>query len=688
MKKMHTKVVLMLTVISMLLSFTSCEWIDSLFGKNPPEDPPKVSDWRPNNIETNVSSDSLYVKKVENLSDDFIMGMDASCVPALEASGVKYFDHDGNEKDVYEILSMNGINYIRVRVWNDPFDKDGNGYGGGNCDIDNAIAVGKRATQYGLKLLVNFHYSDFWADPAKQMVPKAWEGMSTEEMSEALYAYTKESLEKLHNAGVDVGMVQVGNETNNFMCGKRNWTDIAKLMNAGSKAVREVFPNALVAVHFANPEKVSNYRNYAYYLASQQVDYDVFASSYYPYWHGTLDNLTSLLNEISKKYSKKVMIAEVSYAYTSADTDFSGNTISDGSAVTKDYPYTVQGQTNLVRNVVDACVNGMTDCIGIFYWEGTWISVGTNSWDENSAKWEKYGSGWASSYAKDYDPNDAGKYYGGCAVENQAFFDENGKAIESLKVFSLMKTGNAVAVTADAVEDVTLIIDLNGDIVLPEKVNAIMLDNSKQEIPVEWKKMAKVENYTTGAYTDIDFAAMRSAGIAKYDIVGEAGGMEAHCYVSMVEYNFLQNWSFEDDATGTGWIATPKNTFDELYVEDKATDSITGTKHYHFWGASSVEFALEQTVENLKAGKYNYTISIMGGDGGNTEIYSYVKINGVIVKTADLTITVYNEWHTATISGFDVAEGDIVTVGIYVKCAGAGNGPWGKIDDAMLNSVK
>ena len=682
MKKMHTKVVLMLTVMAMLVSFTSCEWIDSLFGKD------EVSDWRPNNIETNVSSNSLYVKKVENLSDDFIMGMDASCVPALEASGVKYFDHDGNEKDVYEILSMNGINYIRVRVWNDPYDKDGNGYGGGNCDIDNAIAVGKRATQYGLKLLVNFHYSDFWADPAKQMVPKAWAGMSTEEMSEALYAYTKESLEKLLEAGVDVGMVQVGNETNNFMCGKRNWGEIAKLMNAGSKAVREVFPNALVAVHFANPEKVSNYRNYAYYLASQQVDYDVFASSYYPYWHGTLDNLTSLLNEISKKYSKKVMIAEVSYAYTSADTDFSGNTISDGSAVTKDYPYTVQGQTNLVRNVVDACVNGMTDCIGIFYWEGTWISVGTDSWEENSAKWEKYGSGWASSYAKDYDPNDAGKYYGGCAVENQAFFDENGKAIESLKVFSLMKTGNTVAVTADAVEDVTLIIDLNGDIVLPEKVNAIMLDNSKEEIPVEWKKMAKVENYTTGAYTDIDFAAMKAAGIAKYDIVGEAGGMEAHCYVSMVEYNFLKNWSFEDDAEGTGWVATPKNTFDELYVEDKSTDSVTGTKHYHFWGSGSVEFTLEQTVENLKAGKYNYTISIMGGDGGDVEIYSYVKINGEIVKTADLTITVYNEWHTATISGFDVADGDVVTVGIYVKCAGSGNGPWGKIDDAMLNSVK
>lgn len=669
MKKITTKAILLAVIVSMLFSLTSCEdfFRDILGGGNEPT-------WKPNAIATNVTSDSLYVKKVDNLSDDFIMGMDASCVPSLEASGVKYYDHDGTEKDVYEILSENGINYIRVRVWNDPFDADGNGYGGGNCDIENAIEVGKRATEYGLKLLVNFHYSDFWADPAKQMVPKAWVGMKIDEKAEALYNYTKECLEKLDEAGVDVGMVQIGNETNNYMCGEKNWMNIAQLMNAGSKATREVFPHALVALHFANPEKVTNYKNYAYYLASQQVDYDVFASSYYPYWHGTLDNLTSLLNEISKTYGKKVMIAEVSYAYTSADTDFNGNTIGDGSVVTKDYPYTVQGQTNLVRNVVDACVNGMTDCIGIFYWEGTWISVGTNSWDENSAKWEKYGSGWASSYAGKYDPNDAGKYYGGCAVENQAFFDENGKAIESLKVFSLMKNGNVVENKPDAIEDVTLIVDLNGDIVLPETVNAVMLDNSKQAVPVVW------ESY--------DEAAMKSGGPAKYTIKGVAGGMEATCYVSMVEYNFLKNWSFEDDPLGDGWTVNPIKSFDELYVEDKVTDSITGNRHYHFWGSGAVEFELEQTVENLKAGAYNYTISIMGGDGGVTEIYSYVKINGEIVETANLTITVYNEWHTATISGINVAEGDVLTVGIYVRCEGAGNGPWGKIDDAMLNSVK
>ena len=624
----------------------------------------------------NVKSDCLYVQKVENLSDDFIMGMDASCVPALEKSGVRYYDFDGAEKDVYEILSANGINYIRVRVWNDPFDANGNGYGGGNCDIDNAVEIGKRATKAGMKLLVNFHYSDFWADPGKQMTPKAWKNMAIEEKTEALYQYTKESLQKLKDAGVDVGMVQIGNETNGAMCGENasalgGWKRITELMNAGSKAVREVCPEALVAVHFANPEKADSYVSYGKNLEYYQVDYDVFASSYYPYWHGTLDNLASVLNHISETYGKKVMVAETSYGYTTADTDFNGNTIGEGGSVVKDYPMTLQGQANLVHDVIDTVANKVTNGIGVFYWEGTWISVGTDSWEANAAKWEEFGSGWASSYAAEYDPDDAGQWYGGCAVENQAFFNEEGHVLESLKVFALARTGNVVENKADAIEDTNLMLDLNGEIILPETVNAVMLDNSRQEIPVQWH--------------NVDTEAMKNGGVAKYTIEGTAGGMKALCYVSMVNYNYLNNWSFEEGESG--WIATQITHFDQLNVEEKVTDSITGTKHYHFWGAAAnaVEFTLEQEVTDLPAGKYNYQISIMGGDGGATDIYAYVKKNGEQIATAPTQITVYDEWHTAAIESIEVAEGDTLTVGIYVKCAGPN--AWGKIDDAMLNSV-
>ena len=655
MRNISKFLLLILAVTLITLFAVSCSW----FGKDEPA----------------IKSDTLYVGKVENMPEDFIMGMDASCVPSLEASGVKYFDHDGVEKDVYEILSENGVNYIRVRIWNDPFDKDGNGYGGGNCDIENAIEVGKRATQYGMKLLVNFHYSDFWADPAKQMVPKAWKYMSIEAKNEALYEYTRECLQKLIVAGVDVGMVQIGNETNGAMCGETNatskgWSRITQLMSAGSRAVREVCPDALVAIHFTNPEKVTNYESYSANLSYYGVDYDVFASSYYPAWHGTLENLATVLNKVANNYGKKTMIIETAYVNTLDDTDFFGNGGTDG---VKEYPFTEQGQANHIRELVDTAVNDMKNCIGICYWEGTWISVGGESWEENSAIWEQYGSGWASSYAGEYDADDAGQWYGGCSVDNQAFFDATGKARESLKVFGLVRTGNIVEVKPDAIEDVNLILDLNGEIALPDKVNSVMNDNSKKQVDVVWH--------------DVDYEAMKNGGPAKYTILGTAGGMDAVCYVSMVEYNYLQNWSFEDDTKGTGWTATAITKFDEMKVMDKVSDTLTGTKHYHFWGntGNPVEFTLEQEVTNLKSGAYNFSISTMGGDCTEYEAYAYVKINGEIVYKDAATFTVYDEWHTSVISNIEYTEGDKIVVGIYIKANG---GAWGSIDDAMLNSVK
>ena len=621
-----------------------------------------------------ISSDSLYVKAVEDLPEDFILGMDASSVIAEERSGVKYYNFDGEEQDIFRTLAENGVTHIRVRVWNDPYDGQGRGYGGGNNDIDTAVEIGKRATKYGMKLIVDFHYSDFWADPGKQMVPKAWKDMDIETKTQAAYEYTRDCLQKLKKAKVDVGMVQVGNETNGAMCGEKTWFNIQYIMQAGSQAIREVYPEALVAVHFANPEKAGAYAEYAKKLDYYQVDYDVFASSYYPFWHGTLENLSSVLTDISQRYGKKVMVMETSYAYTGEDTDFNGNTISDGGTYTKDYPFTVQGQANSVRNVIDTVAH-VPKGIGVVYWEGAWITVGTASWEENHKLWEEFGSGWASSYAASYDPDDAGKYYGGSAVDNQAMFGPDGHPLESLKVFGLVRCGNEIAPVADAIDDTMLAVDLAGSIELPETVNAVMTDDSRQAVPVTW---------------DVDDAMLQrmyAGGVADYDITGDAGGLEARCRISMIEFNFLTNPGFE---TGdlTGWSLTELGRADELYVEDKLTDSLDGSWHMHFWSAASdsVEFTLEQTPERLPAGSYKFAVSIMGGDCGKTDIYAYAKVDGEIVAKAPMTITSYGSWDTGEVRNITAAEGQELTVGIYVKCQGEGNGAWGKIDSARLNS--
>lgn len=378
--------------------------------------------------------ETTVTEKEETLPEDFILGMDASAVPALLQSGVKYYNFDGQEQNVFQTLQENGINYIRVRVWNDPYDEAGHGYGGGNCDIYNALKIGKQATEFGMKLLVDFHYSDFWADPGKQMAPKAWEGMSLTEKEKALFDYTCESLTLLKNSGVDVGMVQIGNEINNALAGETDWDGMLRLLEAGSKAVRQVYPSALIAVHFTNPERAGTYGWYAEKMQKYGLDYDVFASSYYPYWHGSMANLTAVLSQVHNTYYKKVMVVETSYAYTAVDTDFHRNTIGADDGMEKMYPFTPEGQTKFIREMVQTAAE-IPGCIGVCYWEGTWISVGGSSWEENHQKWEQYGVGWASSYAGSYDSEDAGKYYGGCAVDNQALFDSEGRPLEALKVF-------------------------------------------------------------------------------------------------------------------------------------------------------------------------------------------------------------------------------------------------------------
>ena len=620
-----------------------------------------------------IEGSSLYVRKVENLPEDFIFGMDVSSLIAEEQSGVRYYDFDGQEKDLLQILAENGVTHIRVRIWNDPYDEQGRGFGGGNCDIDKAVEIGVRAARCGMKLIVDFHYSDFWADPNKQQAPRAWEGMDPQAKSDAAYAYTRDCLQKLRDAGVDVAMVQVGNEINNGLCGEFRWVDFHGILSAGSRAAREIFPEALVAVHFADPENAESFSKYAERLASYGVDYDVFASSYYPYWHGTLENLYEVLTGIAQSYGKKVMVMETSYAYTGEDTDFFGNAIGDGSSVPKNYPYTVQGQANAVRDVIDTVAQA--GGIGVCYWEGAWISVGTGSWEENHARWEQFGSGWASSYAAVYDPDDAGQWYGGSSWDNQAFFDAAGHPLESLRVFNLVRWGNETELKADGLEDSFLTVDLAGTIVLPDTVNAIFSDNSRRPVPVSW---------------DLDQATleqMLAGGPETYLVTGVAEGLEARCYVSMVKLNYLANGDFETGSLEP-WTLQEFGRADELYVENKLSDSLDGQWHMHYWSSAkdSVDFCLEQTLEELPEGSYQYAISIMGGDCGETEIYAYVKIDGELTETAPLKIQGYNNWDTARIGGIRITAGQKLTVGIAVKCQGSGNGAWGKIDGAMLNS--
>lgn len=628
-------------------------------------------------LPTTVENADIYVAPIPDLSDNFIRGMDVSSILAEEKSGVKYLNADGVAQDVFTTMAEAGVNYARIRIWNDPYDENGNGYGGGNNDLATAIELGKRATENGMKVCIDFHYSDFWADPAKQMCPKAWVDLSLEEKSDALYQFTKDSLTQLLENGVDVSMIQVGNETNNGMAGETQIPNIAKLMNSGSKAVREVSKNydkdIKVALHYTNANDYDGIDSILYKLSSFQVDYDIFALSYYPYWHGTFDNLQKVMENIQEKYGKETLIAETAYCYTTKDTDGSGNSVGETDLI-DGYGATVQSQSTALRDVC-ATAND-AGALGVFYWEGAWIAVG-DATANNSPIWEEFGSGWASSYAATYDPNDAGKYYGGCSWDNQALFGADGKPLESLNTFKWLKYGTNAEPAIDLVLTPTVTCNIGDQLQLPETVDVIYNNRTlNTALPIEWyeEQVKNIDTSKAGTY--------EIYGKILDDAAESDKPNEACCIVTVELHNYVINPSFEDSDTSM-WKISYEGDKNPTDFQQKETDAHTGEYAFHFWSESDMDFSIEQEFSNLEPGTYELKAYFQGGDIDETaQMELYASIDETFVSDP-FTAQGYANWQEPTISSINVIDGTL-KVGIRIQCNAKG---WGTIDDITLHKI-
>ena len=614
---------------------------------------------------------TIYVEPVDGISDDFYRGMDVSAVLALENSGVKYYNFDGEEQDVFMTLAQAGVNYIRLRVWNDPYDENGNGYGGGNNDVATAITLGQRATQYGMKVCIDFHYSDFWADPKKQFVPKAWEGIDIEEKSAALYNFTLESLTQILEAGVDVGMVQVGNEINNGMCGETDVANVRKLLTAGSKAVREVAASSgkdiLVAVHYTNIDDMKKLDTLLTGLQVKEIDYDIVGLSFYPYWHGTMEDLKNAITHVRNTYGKKVYVAENAYCYTSEDGDGSANSIKGTDDLAEGYSASVQGQANEVRDVCAAASEAGAE--GIFYWEGTWIPVGPADAD-NSAIWEKYGSGWASSYAGGYDPKDAGQYYGGSSWDNQAMFDFTGHPLASLNIFKYLKFGATAPLAIDTIPEIVVSCNIGAEVKLPDTVSIIYNDRSEEQVPVTWDAE--------------DIAAIDTENGGEFTIAGSLDeGTEVTAIVTVERVNYVQNPGFEDADTSM-WTVTYSGETNPTDYQVKDADAHSGEVAFHFWsGTSDMDFSIEQSFTDLEPGTYELSAFSQGGDlAADASMELYAVVDGKEL-TVPFMLTTYADWQNPTVSGIKVTDGTL-TIGVRYQC---NKNSWGTLDDVTLHRV-
>jgi arabinogalactan endo-1,4-beta-galactosidase len=336
---------------------------------------------------------------------DFIKGADVSFIPQIEDNGGIYRQND-TIADPLQIFKDHGINYIRLKIWHTPAVDYNN--------LAKILYMAERIKNMDLKFLLDFHYSDTWADPSHQQKPAAWQNLSFEQLKDSVYSYTKNVFAKLNDQGTLPDMVQIGNEINSGMLwndgrvgGDYNgqWPDLAALINEGVRGVRESCEDGdsvKIVIHYAGGGNNSGCRWFYDNLTSYGAEFDIIGLSYYPWWHGTLSQVRSNLNDLAGRYGKDIIIAETAYPWTLQWYDSKNNIVGSTDQLHDGYSASVRGQGSFLRDLmslVRQVKNGRGT--GIFYWAPEYISV----------------PGVLSSW------------------ENNALFDFDGDALESMNVF-------------------------------------------------------------------------------------------------------------------------------------------------------------------------------------------------------------------------------------------------------------
>lgn len=588
---------------------------------------------------------AVQVNPIENLSTDFIKGADVSIMPELERNGTKFYDN-GIEQDGLTILKNHGVNWIRVRIWNNPYVVGPEGVGGGNTDEAKAIEMAKRAKALGMKVLVDFHYSDFWVDPGQQKKPDAWKNDSGDKLVDDVYAYTAKVMQDFNAQGVTPDMVQVGNELNNGMLwpeaqltedNPNGYKFLAKLLNAGLQAVHDNDKDNKVKtmIHLAGVDVNLYHTFFDNLIVKNKVnDFDIIGMSFYPFWHGTMDDLKNTMNDVSAKYNKDVIAVETAFGYTLEDADFEKNNFGTNEEKVSGYKATVQGQATGLRDVM-ATVASVNDNrgLGIFYWAPDWVINEKVGWKSNGG-----GNGW----------------------DNLTLFDTKGNALESMDTFNLVSDPNnqyiepqVTTINTVDVKDVSLYSNVD----LPQTVGVVYSNDAVKNMSVKWDVakpiFAKPGNYTISGTVE----GLAQRAIANIEVKNKM--------------NLVLNGNFENE-TLNGWdIVGDSSAINLAWKQGDVRDKCA----MHYWNNKPFNVIIKQKLKGLSDGKYTLSCWTQG-NGLASKYQLFVKQNGVEMTT-DIKDDGWNRWHQTSIKNIEVKNGE-VEIGFIL------NGrpdTWGSIDD-------
>ncbi|NOZ09197.1 MAG: antitoxin [FCB group bacterium] len=374
---------------------------------------------------------ALSIAQLRGVGGSLLKGVDSSLLDRVEDSG-GIFTVNGLPQDALTIFTDHGINMVRLKLWNNPAE--------GYNNLSHVLSMARRARDQGLGLLLDFHYSDTWADPAHQVKPAAWTDLDFSSLTDSLYQFTLAAVNALRDQNTSPAIVQIGNEISCGMlwddgrvCGSYNtdiqWDQLGILVDTAIQAVRDSTPSrdsTRICIHFDNGGNYGAAEWFFDRLIPRISDFEIIGLSYYPWWHGTLEEVSTSMNALHELYSKEILIVETAYPWTLEWSDGTDNIVGSENQLLEGFPATVEGQWNFLDQLIGE-VSSIPDGAGagLFYWAPDWISTGV------------YESPW----------------------ENLTLFDFDGELLESVTAFEDGLTGDINGDGQIDITDVILIVD-------------------------------------------------------------------------------------------------------------------------------------------------------------------------------------------------------------------------------------
>lgn len=498
---------------------------------------------------------------------DYYKGMDISFLQEYLEKGMKTYDVDGTQLAPLALAKKHGVNAMRLRIWHTPENVPESG---GYCSLERTIAMAKKIKQEGFDFLLDFHYSDWWADPGQQRKPKAWENLHGAELEEAVYAYTKQVLCALREAGAMPDMVQIGNEIRSLLFPDGElpaYDSMVRLVNAGIKAAREIGGESLlIMIHLDQGGRyfyIKDWFDHAF--AAGLADFDVIGLSYYPFWHGTFTDLKETTQKLIQDFKKPIILAETAHAWRKSKNGF----IDEAQEKIAGFAASPVGQ-RMVLDMDNTIMASLPDKMGrgIYYWEPLCIPRDGEG-------------GWA---------------------ENMGILDERGQAMEAIHSFEFVRDDARPELPAKIYQPKRLTVPIHSSVQLPEEVKVLYRDGSIQSHRVKWEH--------TGALQADEIGSIFAKGAI--DGFGELDNEWLEPVVQEIEVvekltsqeNLFADANWDDGLTQWETSSSEDGVNVQLYPEFEDPFPAPPVNAVRVEGVKNFTFRISQKKENLAPGQY------------------------------------------------------------------------------------